>query len=35
MEKVIDKADLDDGLHPNAQGHQKIAEKIWKEISPL
>lgn len=34
LQGVIEKADLDpDGLHPNAQGHQKIAEKVRKKLS--
>jgi lysophospholipase L1-like esterase len=35
MQNVLEKADLDDGLHPNAQGHQKIFEKVWNELFKL
>jgi len=34
LQKIIEKSDLDDdGLHPNAQGHQKIAQQVRKKIS--
>ena len=26
---------LDDGIHPNVEGHQILAENVWKVISPL
>ncbi|HDQ16778.1 MAG TPA: hypothetical protein ENN31_01490 [Candidatus Vogelbacteria bacterium] len=32
IEKVINKDDLEDGLHPNSQGHEKIFQKILMEI---
>jgi len=25
---LLDKSDLEDGLHPNSQGHQKIFERV-------
>lgn len=32
MSNVVPKKDLDDGLHPNTEGHKKMFEVIKKEI---
>ncbi len=32
---VIIKSDLSDGLHPNANGHKKIGEKIIKKLKKI
>jgi lysophospholipase L1-like esterase len=32
LQEIIKKADLEDGLHPNTQGHQKMCEVICKVI---
>ena len=29
---LLDNADFEDGLHPNAAGHQKIFEVIKKQL---
>ncbi len=29
------KLNLPDGIHPNPQGHQIIAETVWKNLEPL
>ncbi|MDR0282243.1 MAG: SGNH/GDSL hydrolase family protein [Candidatus Peribacteria bacterium] len=34
LQGVIEKEDLDnDGLHPNSQGHKKIAQQVREKIS--
>ena len=35
MNNVLEKDDLEDGLHPNSQGHEKMFEKIKPEIEKL
>lgn len=35
MDKVVDKSELEDGVHPNAKGHQKIFEKTKDFILDL
>ena len=35
MDGIIDIADLDDGLHPNTEGHKKMFDKIKTEIEVL
>ena len=35
MDGIINIADLDDGLHPNTEGHKKIFDKIKLEIENL
>lgn len=35
MDEVIGNADLDDGLHPNANGHKKMFDKIRPEIETV
>jgi len=35
MDGIINIADLDDGLHPNTEGHKKIFDKIRPEIETL
>lgn len=32
LQEIIEKEDLEDGLHPNSQGHQKIFERIKIEF---
>lgn len=29
------KLNLDDGIHPTAEGHQKLADNVWKVLAPL
>lgn len=29
------KLNLEDGIHPNADGHKIVAENVWKVLSPL
>ena len=26
---------LDDGIHPNAAGHRRVAETVWAALEPL
>lgn len=33
MFDVLDASDLDDGVHPNSEGHRKMFERIKKEIA--
>lgn len=32
MEGVLNDNDLEDGLHPNSQGHEKMFQKVLKEL---
>lgn len=29
------KLNLEDGIHPNAEGHKIVAENVWKVLAPL
>lgn len=29
------KLNLEDGIHPNADGHKIVSENVWKVLSPL
>ena len=29
------KLNLEDGIHPNADGHKIVAENVWKVLAPL
>ena len=35
MNDQLSKEDLSDGIHPNSEGHQKIFEKVFREIKGL
>lgn len=35
MNYQLSKEDLSDGIHPNSEGHQKIFEKVFREIKGL
>lgn len=35
VSNLLDNEDLDDGLHPNSNGHQKLYEKIYKQLEAL
>jgi lysophospholipase L1-like esterase len=32
LKGILEKSDLEDGLHPNVKGHEKIFEKIKPEV---
>lgn len=32
---VLNKQDLEDGLHPNSSGHKKIFDKVLKKVEPM
>lgn len=34
LKEIVDLTDLEDGLHPNAKGHEKIFKKIGDSIEP-
>ena len=31
----VPELNLDDGIHPNAEGHRRIAEEAWNHLRPL
>jgi acyl-CoA thioesterase I len=37
LEKVGGYAEMNlpDGIHPNAKGHEVVAETVWKSLRPL